>query len=70
VIQAADKAIAAKNIELSNCYKINDAIKDINGKQSKMIMDKDQELDAWYRNPFVMFSLGLVAGGVAIHLVK
>lgn len=39
---------------------------DNNAMLSIEIKDKQDQLQSWYRNPFVMVAVGLVLGGVAV----
>lgn len=70
VISKCDAAIAAKNkhiekLELGLTTQTQ-RVADL----SSQLEDKNSELQSWYRNPFVVGALGLVAGAAVITFAK
>jgi len=66
IIQAARKAIEAQKQEIQDLkIGLDMATKDIAAAQ-KDINKKDEQLGAWYRNPFVVGALSLVVGAAAM----
>lgn len=62
VIEAADKAIAAKNKEVDTCKLGVKLLDDENVKLTEDVQDKEKALAAWYHNPFYLLGLGLIGG--------
>jgi peptidoglycan hydrolase CwlO-like protein len=69
VIKACDETIASKNkaLEISNLA-IKEAQKQV-GDLTTQVNDKNEQLSAWYRNPFILGMLGVLAGGLATAIV-
>lgn len=70
VLDQCDKTIAAKDkaLELSDLA-IKDCVK-ANGELQTQVNNTNDQLSAWYRNPFIMFGIGVLAGGVTYGLLK
>lgn len=63
VIQACEKAIDAKNEQIIELGKGLDLITTQNVELRDIVTTQDKQLSAWYRNPFIMLGLGVIAGG-------
>lgn len=70
LVLACDRVVAAKNNQIE---KLELGL----AKQTERVVDltsqlesKNEQLQAFYRNPFVMLSLGLVAGAAVITFAK
>lgn len=61
-LEAKNKALTLANLAITNCIK--------HGTEVQMqLNEKTDELNSWYRNPYIVFGLGLLAGGVAYSLL-
>lgn len=70
VIEQADRTIAAKNkaLELSDlAFK---SCTENSGRLQTDLNDRNEELSSWYRNPWIMGGLGLLAGAAAYAIIK
>lgn len=70
VISKCDDALAAKNKQIS---KLELGLTQCAGRTVDLqaqIQSKNEQLQAFYRNPFVMLALGAVAGVAVIEFVK
>lgn len=63
VIEAKKKVISLCNLGLSQTLEKNKILK-------IEVDEKSRELDAWYRNPFIVGALGIAAGIVIIEVAK
>lgn len=70
VISKCDAALAAKNKQIQKLElgltKQTERVADL----SQQVEDKNQQLQAWYRNPLIVGALGLVAGAALITWAK
>jgi hypothetical protein len=70
VLKKCDAALDAKNRQIEKLElgltKQTERVADL----SAQVEDKNQQLQAWYRNPFVMLSIGLVTGAAVITFAK
>jgi hypothetical protein len=67
VLSKCDTALAAKNTEIK---KLELGLTQSAGRITDLeaqVKTKDDQLRAWYHNPFVLFGLGIVAGAVVIE---
>lgn len=69
-LTACEKTVDAKNKQIKLCDLALKRATD-SAAFNRVQYEKAQEkLDAWYRNPYVMFGLGLAAGVIAIEVAK
>jgi hypothetical protein len=70
VLEKCGQAVEAKNKQIQKLElglaKQTERVVDL----SSQLEDKNSQLQAWYRNPFVVFSIGLVAGAAVITFAK
>lgn len=69
-LTACDAALEARKKEVSLCNLALTQTLDQNYNLNLQLDDKNAELNKWYRNPFVVFALGVAAGIVVIEAVK
>lgn len=62
VIQKCDKALSDKNKAIKSADKVISTCKEQNGKLITQVKEKDEDLNKWYRNPFVVGLLGIAVG--------
>lgn len=63
-LSACDSALEARNKEIKIC---NLALMQAVNKAETLniqVKERESELSAWYRNPFIMITLGIVAGAI------
>jgi hypothetical protein len=70
VISKCDSALEAKNKQIKKLELGLTTQTERVADLSSQLEDKNQELQAWYRNPFVVGALGLVAGAAVITFAK
>lgn len=71
VVHACKDALDANKEELRISDLAIRQSKDVIATQNVIIKDQSEELNAWYRNPFVTIPLGLVVGGaITVILTK
>jgi hypothetical protein len=70
VIAKCDAALAAKNTQIKKLELGLTAQTERVADLSSQLEDKNSQLQAWYRNPFVVGALGLVAGAAIITFAK
>lgn len=65
VIKACDSALLKKEVEIKAT---NDALgksKDYNILLDQQLKNTQDQLDAWYRNPFILLGFGVLGGAAA-----
>lgn len=70
VIAKCDATIEAKNKALGLCNLALVKAEESNGALQTQVTDKNDQLGSWYRNPFIVGIMGVLAGGAAYALIK
>jgi hypothetical protein len=65
IIQDANRVIQAKNLQIERLKLGLEQAQSDRALLSREVKEKDEEMSAFYRNPVVMLSLGLLSGIVA-----
>jgi len=65
VIETCDRALAAKDKQIRLCDLALAQSIERGGQLTFELRQKDEQLSAWYRNPFTMATIGVLLGIVA-----
>lgn len=65
-IKVCDKAVQTQKKALSECSKTLNLGLQQRDVFATTLTEREKELQAWYRNPFVMLGLGIISGIVIV----
>ena len=69
-VEKCKDTVDAKNETIRLCnLMVTDAVGEV-GRLNGVVADRNEQLDAWYRNPWIVGILGFAAGVVVIEVAK
>ena len=70
VVKDCGELNTAKNIELDLCYTGFKQMASKGAELNETVLKRDAQLNAWYRNPTIMFLLGVGAAGISYAIIR